>query len=221
MTKFKCIFIFIFLLTIFSINEVSGLINYNGIFNNKVIYIDAGHGGADPGAVYKDLKESDINLNFSKVLGNKLEQLGAIVLYTREGDYDLASTKNNRKRSDLSNRVRIINETKPDIYLSIHVNSDSNATWHGMQVFYNDINKYNIKLAESISSLLKKENISNRETTKIKNIYMYDRIKYPGVLLELGFISNYSDRQKMTEKKYIDNLSNIIIKGIVKYFKNI
>lgn len=221
MNKYKIFVVFFYLLSLFVTNEVSALIDYNGLFIGKVIYIDAGHGGVDPGAVYKDIKESDINLNFSKILGNKLEQLGATVLYIREGDYDLASTKIGRKKSDLSNRVKIINETKPDIYLSIHVNFDSNSKWHGAQVFYNEKNEYNLTLAESIAYYLKKENFSQRKIAKISNIYMYDRVKYPGILLEIGFLSNYTDRMNMQNNKYISNFSDTVIKGIYKYFKNI
>lgn len=221
MNKYKILVVLLYLLILFSVNEVSALINYNGVFVGKVIYLDAGHGGVDPGAVYKDIKESNINLAFANILGNKLEQLGATVLYIREGDYDLSSTKTNRKKSDLSNRVKIINDSKPDIYLSIHVNSDSNNAWHGAQIFYSDKNRNNLKLAESITTYLKKENISKRKIARINNIYMYDRIKCPGILLEIGFISNYSDRMNMQDEAYINKFSDVVIKGIYKYFKNI
>lgn len=221
MDKYKIIVVFLFLLTVFSINEVSALVNYNGIFVDKVIYLDAGHGGPDPGAVHKNLKESDINLSFCKILGNRLEQLGATVLYIREGDYDLSSTKNGRKRSDLSNRIKAINDAKPDIYISVHVNSDPNPTWYGAQVFYNNKNEKNIILAEKIGNSLKKANVSKRKISKINNIYMYDRINYPGILLEVGFISNYGDRKDMQSQKYIENFSNVVISGIANFFKNI
>lgn len=221
MNKCKIVTIFFLLLTIFTVNETDALINYNGLFTNKVIYIDPGHGGVDPGAVYKDLKESGINLNFSKILGNKLEQLGATVLYTRDGDYDLSSTKVGRKKSDLSNRVKIINETQPDLYLSVHVNSDSNSSWHGAQVFYSSKNALNKKLAESISNVLEKRKISSRKIAKINNIYMYDRVNSPGVLIEVGFISNYSDRKKMTDDEYIYKFSDLVIEGLANFFGNI
>ena len=89
----------------------------------KVIYVDPGHGGPDPGANYKDIYEKDINLEISKILSNLLMERGAIVYLTREGDYDLSSPHVYlRKRSDLSRRAKLINETKCDLYLSIHLN---------------------------------------------------------------------------------------------------
>lgn len=219
--NYKKMVILLLMLTIIGTYKVSALINYNGLFVGKIIYLDAGHGGVDPGAIYKELKESNINLNFSKVLGNKLERLGAIVLYIRDGDYDLSSSKTRRKKSDLSNRIKAINDSNADLYLSIHVNSDNNSNWHGAQVFYSDKNDNNIMLAEEISKALKKENVSKRKVAKINDIYMYDRVNSPGILLEVGFISNYTDRKNMQNESYINDFSNVIIKGIFEYFRNI
>lgn len=185
---------------------------------NKVIYIDPGHGGVDPGAIYKDMKESDINLNFSYKIGEKLEELGATVYYTRTGDYDLSSTKNGRKKSDLSNRVKLINDSKSDLYLSIHVNSEATGKWYGPQVFYTLKNDNNEKLAECVQKKLKNNKISKRNHSIISGVYMYDRINIPGILIEVGFLSNYSDRINLNDEKYLEKFAEIIKKGVAAYF---
>ena len=185
---------------------------------NKVIYIDPGHGGVDPGAIYKDMKESDINLNFSYKIGEKLEELGATVYYTRTGDYDLSSTKNGRKKSDLSNRVKLINDSKSDLYLSIHVNSESTGKWYGPQVFYTLKNDNNEKLAKKLQKALINSKISKRNYSIIDDTYMYDMVSIPGVLIEVGFLSNYGDRLNLKDEKYVENFSRVIVKSIVDYF---
>jgi len=89
----------------------------------KLIILDPGHGGLDPGSVYKDEYEKTYNLELSISLKKELEQRGATVILTRSGDYDLSSPRaNRRKKSDFDNRIKMINENKPDIYISLHMN---------------------------------------------------------------------------------------------------
>lgn len=181
----------------------------------KIVYLDAGHGGVDAGAVYKDIYEKDINLSIVKILAFKLENLGATVYLTRYGDYDLSNTgAYHRKRSDLYNRAKIINESDADIYISIHLNSTTSSTWSGAQVFYDDINENNIKLANKITESLG----TKRESSKIKDMYFNRRVNKPGVLVEVGFLSNSGDRQKLLKESYQEELSNKIINGIISYF---
>lgn len=221
MFKYKYLVLFSFLFILFCIDNTYAYFNNNLPLLQKIIYIDPGHGGVDPGAVYKDIKESDINLNFSLSIGEKLESLGAIVFYTRKGDYDLAITKNGRKKSDLSNRIKIINESDCDLYLSIHVNSETSGNWYGAQVFYTNKNVNNKLLASKMQEVLEKNKISKRKISIIEDTYMYDRIKNAGILLEIGFISNYSDRNKMQNKDYIEKFSELVTSAVIKYLENI
>ena len=186
----------------------------------KTIYIDPGHGGKDPGAIYKDLKESDLNLIYSKTIGNKLEEYGGTVYYTRDGDYDLSINDKKRKKSDLYNRVSLINKSKVNIYLSIHMNSEKTGIWYGPQIFYTNINKDNKLLASIIEKDLKKEKLSTRKLSLISNAYMYNNIKIPGVLIEVGFLSNSSDRYKIIKEDYINRFSIVIANSIIKYFND-
>lgn len=206
----KKIYVFLFLFLIIFIVKSN-----NGSLSGKIIYLDAGHGGIDGGAKYKDLNEDTINLSIVLTLKEEMEKEGAKVYLTRYGDYDLASTTHFRKRSDLGNRAIMINNSDCDLYLSIHLNSSLNNTWNGAQVFYDDINKDNKKLAH----LLQNE-LGNKNIVLIDNYYMYSRIKKLGVLIELGFISNYNDRINLQNKEYQKKISANIIKGIVKFYRN-
>lgn len=182
--------------------------------NGKIIYIDPGHGGVDPGATYKDVYEDTINLEFSKVLKEELEKVGAKVYMTRYGDYDLASTTYHRKRSDLGNRAVMINKSDCDLYLSIHLNSSVHSSWNGAQVFYDDINEKNNLLAEAIQGEL-----NNKSSVLNNDYYMYSRVKKPGVLIELGFISNSKDRNNLLNDGYRNKLSSKIIDGLLKFLE--
>lgn len=207
-----------FLLIIFicSLNFIK-VSSYNMPLKDKVIYLDPGHGGVDSGAIYKDILEKNINLDFCYLLKSKLENKGAKVFMTRYDDYDLALPNVSlRKRSDLENRAQVINESNSDLYLSIHLNSTTSSKWNGLQIFYDDINKENKLLAESL-----KESIgSKRNVTEISTKYMYKRINIPGVLIELGFLSNYQDRTNLLNDKYLDTLANKIVDGICVQFDN-
>lgn len=187
----------------------------------KIIYIDPGHGGRDPGAIYKDLKESEINLQISKILKQELESNGAKVYMTRTGDFDLSHpTAKNHKRDDLSERARLINQSECDIFISIHLNSDKSSTWQGPQIFYTTKNKKNIILAQKIQEKINKNLKSDRKIQEIKNMYLFDRIEKPGILIEAGFISNSNDRYLLTNEEHIKKLSKIITESITETLKN-
>src|SRR5574344_605383 len=106
MLKYK---IYVFLLLILFLTSISIVKASDFPLIGRVIYIDPGHGGRDPGALYKNIEEEDINLEISLKLRDLLEKNGAVVYMTRDGDYDLSINDNMRKRSDLSNRVSMIN----------------------------------------------------------------------------------------------------------------
>lgn len=188
----------------------------------KLIYIDPGHGGRDPGAIYNDIYESPINLEISKVLMEKLEKLGAIVYLTRTGEYDISNPNAwNKKHSDLQNRVNLIENSKADLYLSIHLNADTSNKWRGAQVFYDDVNPDNKKFADIMQKSFKSNLNSNRKIKEISTYYMYRRIKnVPGALLEVGFITNPNERYMLQKKNYQEKICNAISEGVINFFYN-
>lgn len=199
-------------------NKVNGYIDDLPLIG-KVIYIDPGHGGLDPGANYKDILEKDINLQISKILSDLLFQKGAIVHLTRYDDYDLSPPHAYlRKRSDLSRRSRLINDSMCDLYLSIHLNATTSTTWRGAQVFYDDINEKNAILGDEIQKSFKSYLGSKRKLKRVSDLYMYKDIDRPGVLLEVGFLSNTNERYLLRKEYYQKKIANSIINGVVNYF---
>ncbi len=187
---------------------------------SKVIYLDAGHGGPDPGTIYKNIYEKDINLEIVKKLASILEKEGAICYLTRYGDYDLSNNNTgSRKKSDLNNRAKIINKSEADMYISIHLNSISSSTWSGAQVFYDDVNTKNKDLAILMQQILSEDLKTKREIKEINNMLLNRKITIPGVLIEVGFLSNPNDRYKLQQSDYQYKIAESIKRGIIKYFE--
>jgi len=183
----------------------------------KTIIIDPGHGAEDAGTSYLNLYEKDINLSISLFLEKELGSLGANVILTRDGDYDLSTPNANyRKRSDFDNRIKLINESNADIYLSIHLNYLNNYKYYGPQVFYD---KENEQLAELIQNSLNETVNGKRLIKKIPtDTYMYNKLKVPGVLIECGFLSNANERSLLKKEEYQKKIAKAISEGVQKYF---
>lgn len=219
MTKYKISVLILYLACIYAFSFVKAN-EYKPILIGKTIYIDPGHGGRDPGAVYKDTKESEINLSLSLYLKEELEKHGALVYLTRQDDYDLSENKaQNKKRSDLMARARLINQSMCNMYISIHLNSDPSPTWYGAQVFYTKLNNENEKIAEIIQKNLKEKTNTKRKIKNISNTYLYEKIKKPGILLEAGFISNHNERYLLKNKEYQKKIAVSVTQGIIEYYK--
>ena len=181
----------------------------------KIIVIDAGHGGKDPGTTYKDIYEKDINLKISLYLQEALKKLGADIIMTREGDYDLSSPlAYARKKSDFDNRIKLINNSKASFYVSIHLNYLLDSKYKGIQLFSSEDN---IKYAELMQNYLNKSLKNDRNSKLIpKSTYMYRKLAVPGVLIECGFLSNYEERLKLTTDTYQKQIAWEIAKSISK-----
>ena len=219
MNKFKLMIFICMFLSIISLSKVYAVINSYTLLG-KSVYIDPGHGGRDSGTTYKNIYEKDINLIMSKKIEQYLISKGATVYLTREEDIDLSTTTKNKKRSDLTNRAKLINQSNADMYISIHLNYISNSKWQGLQIFYNNKNKENEQIATYLTNYLK-QNSSNIRDSKKENIYyMYKQIKTPGVLIELGFLSNPNDRYRLTREEYQDKLAISLSDAIENYLIN-
>ncbi|MDO5569460.1 MAG: N-acetylmuramoyl-L-alanine amidase [bacterium] len=218
MNKYKILIVITFIICTMSLIKVKAYI-YDLPLLTKIIYLDPGHGGTDPGAIYQNVLEKDINLIISKKLGAKLESLGATVLYTRTDDYDLATPHATlRKRSDLGKRADLINESKCDMYISIHLNAYSSPKWKGLQIFYDSVNKNNEDIAKSLTTYIK-QNIKNTRDYKLGlGYYMYQRITVPGVLIEVGFISNPEERYLLQQETYQEKVVTAIALAINNYY---
>ena len=218
MNKYKLLILICFFLITITLPKVTASVNSMNLLG-KVIILDSGHGGVDVGATGNQIIEKDLNLILTKKLEKELVSRGATVYLTREDDKDLSTTTVNRKRSDLYNRAKYINKISPNMYISIHLNSVTNASWRGLQVFYTTKNEENKLIAETITNHLK-ESISNvREIKKDNTYYMYKHITSPGVLIEAGFISNPNDSYLLRNKEYQDKLISSISDSIEIYLQ--
>lgn len=218
MNKYKITLLILFLIILFSVNQVNAYVNDFPLLG-KTIYLDAGHGGKDPGAIYDNVYEKDINLDIVKKLQFELKKMGAVVLLTRDDDYDLASIDaKKRKQSDLLKRANLINESKCDMYISIHLNAYSSTKWSGLQIFYDDINPNNKILAEIMNETLKSNLKTVREIKRENGYFMYHKINVPGILIESGFITNSNDRYKLKDSNYQAILARNIVLGVINYF---
>lgn len=186
----------------------------------RVIYVDPGHGGRDPGTMHGKLMEKDIVLEISLVLRDTLMEKGAIVYMTRDQDEDLSSRWDERKkRGDLYRRLLLYKKVPTEVYLSIHINNDDNPASYGAEVLYHTINKENKRLAETIMKHFENDLRTSR-VLKETDLYMYRNTTVPGVLIECGFLSNQNERYLMQRESYQKKLANSITNAVIEYFSS-
>ena len=206
-------------------SEVRGNILASGeVSDFKKIIIDAGHGGIDGGAVGVDgIIEKDLNLAISLKLKTLLEMQGYEVIMTRESDISIydEGVKGiaKQKKSDMYNRLEIIDKNPDAIVLSIHQNQFPQAKYHGAQMFYGTKNPLSKEIAKSIQQefalALQKDN--KREIKKGgKDLFLLYRSENPIVLIECGFISNATECGNLLNEDYQNQVAFVIYSGLLK-----
>jgi len=184
--------------------------------NRKVVVVDAGHGGKDPGMVCAKVEEKGINLSIAKKLQTFLEQGGATVIVTRLDDSPLSRNKS----GDMYVRRTIANTSHADIFVSIHQNSYDNPNVKGAQTFYFNQSDNSQKLANCVQKRIK-ELVATGNKFNAKpngNYYVLKQTEMPAVLVECGFLTNYTERQNLTNEEYQEKIAWGIYLGIVDYF---
>ena len=200
MKKYYLNVVFTFFLMVFFLSH-EFVFAFMPLFN-KTIILDIGHGGLDPGSMYQDIYEKDINLAIGKELESELKKMGAKVIMVRQGDYDLSQPNAyRRKKSDFDNRIKLINESRADYYFSIHLNYLLDSRYYGPQIFYNNNDEKNKEIALKLQTDLNQALKTKREVKKIpSSTYMYSKLNVPGVLIECGFLSNSYERNLLKKK---------------------
>ncbi len=176
---------------------------------NKVIILDPGHGGIDPGAVVnRSLYEKKYTLDIAKRLQKLLEKEGAYVIMTRTSD----STRS------LQSRVRLANKQNADLFLSIHLNSFKNSRVYGAQSFYSKSKdrKLAIHLQKQITHDFKTKNLGVSRS----RFFVLRHTKMPSVLLEPMFMTNRKERKQLLSTSYRTKLANSIFQGVKNYYKD-
>ncbi len=179
---------------------------------DRIIIIDPGHGGKDPGTVVGTIAEKNIALKVSTLVTQKLEAAGAKVLMTRTGD-----TYPTRE-----GRVDFTHANYGEIFVSIHVNYAANTSAQGTETFFaktpGDMHQEDIDLATFINNqIVKNVNMNDRKVKK-ENFIVIANTNIPAILVELGFLSNSEDRAKLTDNQYIELFAESIYKGILEYY---
>lgn len=217
--KYSLLVISVFIVCICIFSKVDAINNDLPLFG-RVIFVDPGHGGRDPGTSYGRIEEKDIVLEISKILRDDLMKKGAIVYMTRETDDDLSSKWDDRKkRGDLYRRILMYKEKNAELYLSIHINYYSDTSESGAEVLYNSINPENKKFGTILMNNFK-TSLGTKRRLKTTDLYMYRNTTVPGVLIECGFLSNPNERYLLQRKNYQKKLSEIITDSVVTYFNS-
>jgi N-acetylmuramoyl-L-alanine amidase len=199
--------------------------SWNLPLSGKIILLDPGHGGPDGGAGNEQALEKDIALDITLKVREYLQEQGALVIMTRETDTDLADSGtrgySRRKVEDLKKRLKMINDKDNDFFVSIHLNAIPSSRWSGAQTFYAPHFKENAKAAKFIQEELR-VNLENttRKAKPINQVYILKNAKKPGVLVEVGFLSNPSEREQLKKDSYQEKVAVSIYQGILRYFTN-
>lgn len=192
--------------------------------HERLIVLDPGHGGPDPGAVSSDgLLEKDVVLDISVRLRRLLESCGYRVIMTRETDTDLggASTSlRERKQADLRQRVQIINASGADAVISIHANAIASSRWCGAQVF---CRPDRAPESEILARCIQEELVHiTGETTRDVNVsdgqFVLQKTWLPAVNVEVGFLSNPREARLLADPRYQDKVAWAIMIGTARYF---
>ncbi len=196
---------------------------------SKTIFLDPGHGGRDSGAFYYNVAEKDLNMQIYRKLRTKLEELGYKVLTSRDSDVYV---------DFITERSRMVNKTNSDIFISIHFNATGStySKASGIQTYsYSDepdypskINKYwhnhpdriseSKRLAAAIHSSLLAETGAKDAGQLERSFAVLRETAKPAVLLELGYMDNFTENQQIRDSHYQDKLVAGIVKGIEKYY---
>ncbi|MCF6465404.1 hypothetical protein C3E90_05835 [Clostridium sp. Cult2] len=184
--------------------------------SDRIIVIDAGHGGTDPGTVQNGTNEKDINLSVSLKLNDSLMNKGYNTVMTRDNDIYV----------DLYERAKIANRNQADLFISIHSNSIGNANISGIQVLYHSKDKAKVSKEDTLAlAKIMMEELTKGTGAQDKGLLPRERTvvirdtSMPSVLIELGFLTNPEEARLLNDEGYQDILVESIIKGIEKYFE--
>ncbi|MBU5335276.1 N-acetylmuramoyl-L-alanine amidase CwlD [Intestinibacter bartlettii] len=210
-------------------NEAADVMEYMPVAN-KIIVLDAGHGGIDPGAMNNDktILEKDVNLAITKKLRDLLEASGATVIMTRDKDVSLYEEDGNKTirqkyNENLRNRKNIIDQSDADVFVSIHLNAFEQSKYYGAQTFYPKGKDDGKELAQFIQDELKRvvDQDNDRKIKPRDDIYLLKNTTMPSVLIECGFLSNEKESKLLADSKYQDKVAWAIYVGIQKYLGQI
>lgn len=187
----------------------------------KMVCLDPGHGGRDPGAVFGSINEKNLNLDIAKRVAVLLKKEGVRVFLTRTKDSNLAhkSFEGSMQRAELRERLLLAKKRKSDIFVSIHCNSEEKAAHFGPQTFYQENSQESILLASIIQRELIKVLSTHRQAIPGR-YYLMENSSIPTVIVEIGYLSHPKDRSLLAESNFRQSVAKAITKGILVFLKN-
>ena len=189
-----------------------------GGIKGKIITLDPGHGGSDPGAIgASGLKEKQITLEISMRVKELLENAGAKVYMTRTTDVDVYGP-NASDRAELQARVNVAEKHNSDLFLSLHINSSVNKSVGGFSSYYYPKTDNDLKIAKAIQDKFAKNFGVDNLGVRQANFYVVKRCSMPATLLEMCFISNAKEEKLMKGKWFQKKTARLIVEGVENYF---
>lgn len=196
----------------------NGKFRTSGGLDGKIITLDAGHGGSDPGAIGSDgTKEKNITLAITKIVKEILEDKGAKVYMTRTTDVDVFGP-NASDAEELQARVNVGEKYNSDMFVSLHINSSVNKNIGGFSTYYYPKTDNDLRLAKNIQNKLAANFGVDDLGVRQANFYVIKRISMPAVLVEMCFISNEKELTLMKGQWFQKKTARLIAEGIEKYF---
>jgi N-acetylmuramoyl-L-alanine amidase len=174
----------------------------------KTIVIDPGHGGIDNGAVGRQIREKDLNLEIAMRLKNLLEEAGAAVILTRDDDYFIG----------LYERPYLANYYFADLFISVHTNNHPDLSVHGIEVFHYPQHQSSHLLAQSVFREITQQTGFLGLGVKQENFVVVREAQMPSILVEVGFLSNFQEESIMKTAGFKDNAAMGIYQGVINYF---
>lgn len=185
---------------------------------DKIIVVDAGHGGTDPGTYSQgeEYYEKEINLSIVLYLQELLDREDIKVYYTRTSDETIF----------LNPRVYFANDVEADFFISIHCNGNESSEPRGGEVLYNDIKLDNGFTSEQLAQICLDELISvthnvNRGLVKEEEVIIVKKAKMPMALLEVGFMSNTEEMHFLAKERNRRDIAKGIHKAIMKAYEEL
>lgn len=193
--------------------------NLNSGLKGKVIVLDPGHGGSDPGAIGPNgLKEKTVTFAVALKVRALLGKAGARVVLTRWGDRDVYGP-NASAVDELRARSNIGNTNKADVFLSIHCNSFPDSRVGGVTSYYYEKSRYDSLLAQQLQEELASGSSLTDRGISAADFYVLRHTVMPASLVELGFISNPNNEQLLRTPQFQQRLAEGIVRGLDDFFK--
>ena len=183
-----------------------GLFAFKSIESKKIIVIDAAHGGDDSGAILEGLQEKIIVEAIAKKIKSKNNNENLEIVLLREGDHFI----------ELGERVSVINKLNPNLVISLHINGSKDFSKNGVEAYISPDVKFYKQSKESAENVLEKIAAENLFKGKVSeaNFFILKKSDCPAMTLEMGYLTNESDRKYITSEKGQNEIAAKILEAI-------